>query len=479
MKSNLQRACGVDVHKNSIEACIMVDKGYEEPEIIREQFTTLLGDLKRLREWIIGNDCLNVAMESTGIYWLPLYEILEEVAGINLCLVNSYHMKNLPGRKSDVRDAEWIAELFIHGLLNKSFVPEKDIRDLREQARFYKAVDRDRVTIVNRLEKFLQRHGFKLSSVLSNINGVSSKNILEKLCEQGEISVEDIKACLVGNVKKPAEVILYAINGKLSDISKKMLRQHLNLLYSHEKELQEIKKKLEDCAKKYTTQINLLTTIPGISSLSATYIISEIGIDMSRFLVRENCPHQESRLISWAGLAPRNDVSAGIIKSKKINKGNAYLKPILIQCAWALVKNRKSRPSNWYWHNVGRLGQKVAIVGVARRLLTYVFHVLKTGEVYNDELDRINTDRNNAIKLVSVTKRLSKLVYESQQRNISIKNVSISGKNKKSPKKLATELTEKTVQDKKSPSNNPFLSDRFDIALPKKRAVPKKYLQSL
>ena len=179
MEKLLPIACGLDVHRDTIEACILVSKGYnEEPEEIHKEFTTLRGDLINLREWLLQHGCKNAAMESTGVYWRPVYDILEETDGINLCLVNAQHMKNLPGRKTDYNDARWTAQLFMCGLLEHSFVPEKEIRNLRECARYYRKLTQDRCRALNRMGKLLQTHGFKLSSVLSKIDGVSAKILI-------------------------------------------------------------------------------------------------------------------------------------------------------------------------------------------------------------------------------------------------------------------------------------------------------------
>jgi transposase len=402
MQKILGISCGLDVHKETIEACVLISSNREEPEIIRESFTTMRGDLLRLREWLIGLGCVNVAMESTGVYWRPVYEILEEVPGMNLCLANARHMKNLPGRKTDVNDAEWISQLYMCGLLDKSFVPEKGIRDMREYTRFYTKIVQVRVSQLNRIEKFLQTHGFKLSSVLSSIDGVSSTRILEKLCEEGEVSASDVKGCLAGGVRKTADEIAYAINGKLSGVSRTLLRQLMDTLYSHNRTLADIYGGMRAASAPYEYAIMQLSTIPGISTLSASYIIAEIGVDMSAFA-------NSGKIVSWAGLSPRNDESAGVIKSRKTTKGNNYVKTVLCQCAWAAVKTRDTRLSNWYWRNVKRLGEKKAIIAVARKLLCYIYCMLSTGELYNRELDKADTERYYTYKLDSAKQLISAL----------------------------------------------------------------------
>jgi len=393
----------LDVHKDIITACILDVRGRDEAEVIHEEFTSMRGDLFRLRDWLASHDCKNVAMESTGVFWKPVYDILEEVEGMNQCLTNAHHMRNVPGRKDDQNDAEWAGTLYLCGLLNKSFVPERGIRDLREYTRFYVKLTQSRVRIVNRIEKLLQTHGFKLSSVLSSIVGVSSLRILEKLSVNGEVSISDVASSLHWSVKRTAEEIAYAINGKLPKTSQLLLKHMLVGLYSYDEQLKNVHDAMMGVAQPYMPYIKLLATIPGIDILSGAYIIAEIGVDMSRFL------KGSASLANWAGLSPRDDKSAGKIKSKKILKGNSHIKSILCQCAWAATKTRDTRPSNWYWRNTKRLGEKTAIIALARKLLVYVYNIIANEEPYNNQLDIADTERVKAHKLESAKQQVSAL----------------------------------------------------------------------
>jgi len=246
-----------------IAACILKARYCDTPEVIHEEFTTMRGDLFRLREWVQSHGCMDVAMESTGVYWKPTYGILEEVEGMNLCLTNAYHMRNVPGRKNDEDDAEWIAALFMCGLLNKSFVPERGIRDLREYTRYHVKLTQSRVRLLNRIEKLLQTHGFKLSSVLSSIDGVSGLSILEKLGKRGEVSVWEVRASLERGVKRTADEIAYAINGKLPVSSQMLLRTMLDSLFSYDMQLTEVFSGMMEIAQPYMPTILLMATIPG------------------------------------------------------------------------------------------------------------------------------------------------------------------------------------------------------------------------
>ena len=469
MQSILPISCGLDIHKDTIEACILIDRGYVEPEIIRNSFTTLRGDLAKLRDWLVSNGCNHVAMESTGVYWKPVYEILEEIEGINLCLVNAYHMRNLPGRKTDVKDAEWIASLFMCGLLNKSFVPEKGIRDLREYTRFYKKLEQEKTRQVNRIEKFLQTHGFKLSSVLSSIVGVSSRRVLEILCEKGQVSVFEVQMCLERGVKRSADEIAYAINGKLSAVSRALLRELLDTLYAHEKQLKSLYSRMEIVSAPYAPAIALLDSIPGIDILAANYVIAEIGVDMLQFAKAGN-------IVSWVGLSPKNDMSAGTIKSKKLKKGNNYAKSVLVQCAWATIKVRNTRLSNWYWRNVGRLGKKKAIVAVARKLLRYIYAILSTGEVYNRQLDVADTIKNKALKLESAKKHISTLESKNAKPSVKIVAEDDSTIGADKDDKPPVIPSKKSKGGQKSPNSIPQKAIAPEV--PKKRGRPRKNLTS-
>jgi len=403
MQQLLGISCGLDVHRDLIEACTLTANGTGEPETTHETFTTMRGDLLKLREWLLDRGCPNVAMESTGVYWKPVHEILEEVEEMNLCLVNAHHMRNVPGRKNDKNDAEWIAALFMCGLLDKSFVPEKGIRNLREYTRYYVKLTQEKTRLVNRIEKHLQMHGFKLSSVLSSIVGVSGLRILGILRERGEVSIAAVENALARGVKRTAEEIAYAVNGKLTQSSQVLLGIMLDGLSSCDHQHEVVLREMQRVAEPYMSQIHLLSSIPGIDVLSATYIVAEIGVDMTRF------PKGEASIVKWAGLSPRDDESAGKIKSKKILKGNQYVKSILCQCAWASTKTRNTRASNWYWRNVKRLGQKKAIIAVARKLLVYSFHMLSTGELYDTQLDVADTKKLNAMKLDAARRQVSSL----------------------------------------------------------------------
>ena len=380
MQPILDCCCGLDVHKNIIEACII--KGCDEPVFIRRQFSTFQNELKELVFWLYDNDCFHIAMESTGVYWRPVYEAIEEYSLYyeSIIVANAHHMRNIPGRKSDIKDAEWIATLLQHGLLEPSFVPDRIIRDLREFSRTYKNSVSEKGRCLNRLEKFLQTHGFKLSSVLSDINSVSGIRILTLLAEKGSLSIDDVSNAISSNTKKSATEIQSAICGKLNPNECFLLNDFLEQLRIIQNHIEKILSKMQDIAAPYTTIIEQLDSIVGIDITAALLILAEIGpAPQDNFKT-------SAHLCSWAGLSPRNDQSAGKIKSKKILPGNPYIKSILCQVSWSAVRNRKNPFGHWFWANQGRLGKKKAIVAVSRKILSIIYYLLANNKFYDNDI---------------------------------------------------------------------------------------------
>lgn len=380
MQPILECCCGIDVHKDMVEVCII--KGTKETIFIRKQFSTIQSDLLELVSWLFENDCFHIAMESTGVYWRPIYEAIEEFSPYyeSIIVANAHHMRNLPGRKTDVKDAEWIATLLQHGLLEPSFVPERTIRDLREFSRTYKNAVGEKSRCLNRLEKFLQTHGFKLSSVLSDINSVSGLRILTALSQKGSLSVDDVKNAISGNTKHSAQEIQQAICGRLNPNECFLLSDFLDQLACIQNHIDKILSKMKEIAAPYSKIIDQMDSITGIDITAAILILAEIGPNP-----QENFK-TSSHLCSWAGLSPRNDQSAGKIKSKKILPGNPYIKSILCQTAWAAVRSRKSPFGAWFWSHQGKLGKKKAIVAVSRKILSLIYHLISTDQFFDIDI---------------------------------------------------------------------------------------------
>lgn len=324
MQAILYCCCGIDVHNEMIEACIL--DGIDPPKETREQFSNSPEGLKKFIEWLDENGCFNVAMESTGVYWKPIYEAIESRNyNESIYVVNAHHMRNVPGRKTDKRDAQWIATLFQHGLLEPSFVPPRVFRDLREISRTYQKCVGEKSRYSNRTEKLLQAHGFKLSSVLSDIFSKTGMNILHVLAEKGRITEEEIRCCTAGAVRHTPEEIHDAISGTLNAAERELLAFLLDKYEHALEDLEKLVAMMRKIAEPYRNALQEIDSVPGFDEVAALLVIAEITVKP-----HENFASSE-QLCSWAGLTPRNDESAGKVKSRKILKGNIYLKPILCQ----------------------------------------------------------------------------------------------------------------------------------------------------
>ena len=402
MEALVTCCCGLDIHKESIVACLLQgppEEGLKPTSELRE-FGTQLADLLALREWLQEKACHHVAMESTGIYWQPVYAVLEAALPneMHLLVVNARHMKNVPGKKTDMRDAEWIATLLRAGLLRGSFVPERDIRDLRQFTRYRKALVRDITSQKNRIEKLLQASGFRLSSFLSDIFGASGIAIMGQLVQVGYISRPSLDVCLKGRARQQMNAILSNLNGTLSAPQRHLLKRQLAHLQDLQDNLTEVEEDIRTSFPRFEGPIVLLDTIPGIDLTAAYAILAEIGTDMSAFPTAQH-------ICAWAGLAPGNHQSAGMKKKQRVTPGNSYLKTILCEVAWVIARQKKLYLSGWYWRLKQRTGAKRAIVALARKLLVIIYSMLKSNQPFDENrfLER---------KQASEHKRVNRMVHE-------------------------------------------------------------------
>lgn len=410
MDDILECCCGLDVHKESIVACLLKGPpiaGMKPRSELRE-FGTQLKDLNALRKWLEEHECHYVAMESTGIYWQPVYAVLETALAdeMHLLVVNARHMKNVPGKKTDMRDAEWIATLLRAGLLKGSFVPERDIRDLRQYTRYRKAIIWDITSQKNRIEKLLQSSGFRLSSFLSDIFGSSGLAIMGQLVQVGFISDESLDQCLKGRARQKAGEILSSLNGVLSAPQRKLLRMQLAHLADLQANLREVEEEIHNSFSQFQGPIELLDSIPGIDLTAAYAILAEIGHEMSAFPTAQH-------LCSWAGLAPGNHKSANKQKKLRVTPGNNYLKTILCEVAWVIASHKKLYLSSWYWRLKQRTDAKRAIVALARKLLVIIFAMLRSNCAYDEQ-------RFFQRKQTTEQKRVSRMVHELTKLGFSI-----------------------------------------------------------
>ena len=383
--------CGMDVHKSFVVACIATTNDHGVTNYKSKRFSTFTGDLRRCADWLSENNCKDVCMESTGKYWIPIYNILEHTC--NIVLAHPKYVKAIRGKKTDKRDAKWIADIFKHDLVSGSFIPPADIRQLRDLVRYHWKLTNFNVGEKNRAQNCLTVSNIKLDDVFSDVFGKAASAITTRLLESNEPF--DVKPYLTKNIKKPIEQIQAAVDGEMCAEQAEKLR----IIRSHMDSLELCKLNLESLilstAVKYIPQLNLVMTAPGIQSFAAIGIISEIGVDMSVFPTSKH-------LCSWAGLTPQNNESAGKKKTTRISRAGAYIKPLLVQCALCAIRTKQfPEVRNRYLALKKRRGHKKAIIAIARMLLTAIYNILKWNEVYNSELYR-KADRPPAHREVSV-----------------------------------------------------------------------------
>lgn len=392
------RCAGLDVHARRISACarLITERG-----VTREvcSFGTSTRELQQMAAWLESKGCTHVAMESTGVYWKPVWHVLE--GRFELVLANATQVRNMPGRKSDVNDATWIAELLAHGLIRSSFVPPAPIQEMRDLTRTRKQLVREIARHTLRIQKTLEDANIKLTSVVSNVLGMSGRAILTALV-QGESDPEHLADLTKGRLKASREQIMEALRGNVTDHHRFMIKLHLDQIEQLEQAVRDVEARAS--AGPFRAAIELLSTIPGVSETTATVIVAEIGDDMSRFPTA-------GHLLSWAGLCPRLDESAGKRLSNRTRRGDRWLKTVLVQAAWPASTKRNSYFRARFLRLKSRRGPKKAIVAIAASILTAAYHMLKTGAEYRDlgadHFDRLDRTRA-ADRLV---RRLSALGY--------------------------------------------------------------------
>lgn len=432
MEVTFTHCAGLDVHKKTVVACCITPGAKGEKQIEVRTFGTMTVDLLALSDWLTSQQITHVAMESTGEFWKPIYNLLE--GNFEILVVNAKHIKNVPGRKTDVKDAEWIAELLRHGLVRGSFIPPQAQRDLRDLTRQRTNLVQDRATVVNRLQKVLEWANIKLSSVATDVTGVSARAMLEAIV-QDQVDPAALSELARGRLRKKRDALEQALTGAVRDHHRFMIGQHLTQIDFLDQQIaafdEQITAAMQDMSQPpdepgpaqpdasqvvvtppedttapltWEAAVALLDTIPGVGPRAAEMILAEIGLDMSRF-------PSEAHLSSWAKVSSGNNESAGKRYSGAIGHGNRWLRTVLVQVAWAAVKVKKSYLSSFYHRLAARRGAKRAIIAVAHRLLIAIYHMLKKQEPYKD-LGATYLDERNKPKVVSRMKhRIEQLGY--------------------------------------------------------------------
>jgi transposase len=372
MKVLHERCAGLDVHKDEVVACVRVEMRPQATHEVRRFATTTRG-LLELADWIQAHACTHVAMEATGVYWKPVWHILEGHA--ELVLANAAHIKAVPGRKSDVNDAVWIADLLAHGLIQSSMVPPTQIQEMRDLTRTRKQLNREVVQHTQRIQKVLEDANVKLSSTISDTLGVSGRRILEAIIS-GQSDPERL-AALGERLQCSRAELVEALRGQVRDHHRFLLKQHLSMIVELKRSIAAFDQRIASALEPFRATVERLTAIPGVSTTTAEIILAEIGTDMSRFPTA-------GHLISWAGLCPRLDESAGKRRSTRVRHGAPWLKTVLVQAAWAAARAKETYLRAQFLRLKSRRGPKKAVVAVAASILTAAYYMLRDQTDYHD-----------------------------------------------------------------------------------------------
>jgi len=392
------RCAGLDVHKQTVVACVRIAEGGTLRQEV-QTFPTTTSGLLALADWLESFGVRQVGMEATGVYWKPVWHILE--GHFELVLANAAHVKNVPGRKTDVNDAMWLADLLAHGLIRPSFVPPVPVQELRSLTRTRKQFVRERSAHIQRIEKVLEDANLKLGVVLSDILGKSGRAVLDAIVA-GESDPERLLACVSQRVKTPRAEVLEALRGHIRPHHRFMLKLHLDHIDSLDRAIATIEKEVGLSLEPFRAAARLVATMPGMSEVASHVVIAEIGIDMSRF-------ETPGHLLSWACLCPRNDESAGKRRSTRLRRGGHWLKTTLVQSAWSAVRVKGSYLQAQFHRIRARRGAKKAIIAVAASMLTAIWHMLRDGTEWQD-LGAAHFDRADAQKTANrLIRRLQQL----------------------------------------------------------------------
>jgi transposase len=401
MEPIVERCCGLDVHQGTVVACLLTGGAHQKARKEVRTFGTMTRDLMELRTWLVEQGCTHVGMESTGVYWKPVYTVLE--GAFELVVGNARHIKNVPGRKTDVKDSEWIADLLRHGLIAKSFVPPPPIRELRDLLRYRRKLVESRSAERNRLTKLLESANIKLSSVASDVFGVSGMQMLKALIA-GEASAEQMAHLAKGQLKKKLEELTRALEGRVEEHHRYLLGRQMQRLEGIGSDIDQLEQRIRQKLEPYRKEHELLMQIPGVDWAVAAVMVAEMGVDMKVFV-------SDMHLAAWAGVCPGNQESAGHKKSGRSRLGNVHLKTALVGAAVSAAKKKGSYLKDKYYRLKARRGAKRAQMAIAHKVLVAAYHMLSTGAPYKD-LSEGYLDRLSETQVAgNLVRRLQRMGY--------------------------------------------------------------------
>jgi len=406
MDVDYPRCAGLDVHKDTVVACVRIVEGRQVQQEVRT-FRTTTKELLRLSDWLAELGCTHVAMESTGVFWKPVWHVLED--SFELVLANAGAIRNLPGRKTDVNDAMWIADLLAHGLIRGSFVPSRPVQELRDLTRTRTQLVREISRHTQRIQKTLEDANLKLTGLITDVLGVTGRAILDALIA-GETDLDALAGLRRRGIKASHEELVEALRGSVRDHHRFLLQVHLRQIDTLQQAVRDLEGRMETLLEPFRPQVDLLTTIPGVSVTTARVVLAEIGFDMAQFA-------SAGHLVSWVGLCPRSDESAGKRRSNRLRPGNTWLKSALVQAAWAASRKKDSALRAQYLRLKSRRGPKKAVVAVAASMLTAAYFMLQRSLPYTD-LGPSHLDTRDPQKTAQrLVRRLRDLGFEVELRH--------------------------------------------------------------
>ena len=395
--------CGLDVHKESVSACVIFPDSTGEEQYEIQVFGTFTDDLRRLREWLLEHDCPVVAMESTGVYWRPVHNVLEET--VRVVLVNARDMRNVSGRKTDIGDSRWIAGLLRHGLLKSSFIPPQTVRQWRDLTRLRKKYVHSAGDYRKRTHKLFESANIKIDSVVSDLFGVTGRNLMHLLVSDRKLTLADIQSCVRGKLRGKEVELFRSIQGFFTDHHRFILKTILETIAMLEAQIDKLDRQIRFVMKDHEALLDRMKGAPGISDVSSCDILAEIGPTLDSFPT-------DTALVSWSGLCPGNNESAGKRKSGKSPVRKHHLKSIMLEVAWAAVKKKGSYFKDKYYRLKARRGAKKAIVAIAHRILLGIYHVIKDGVVFRDLGEDYLPRRNKSQKVFHLRKQAQMLGFD-------------------------------------------------------------------